>query len=77
VLILHAIEQAKRRGVMFDADGEGTQGTKAVFERLKFPHSVERNIFTRDDTDSIVHLVRKPIVDIVRPFVRFVKRRSP
>ena len=77
VLILHAVEQAKLRGVMFDADGVSTDGSKNLYDRLKFPHTAERNIFTRDDTQSMVHKVRKPIIDFVRPFVRFVKRRSP
>jgi len=77
VLILHAVEQAKLRGVVFDADGVSTNGTKALYERLKFPHTAERNIFTRDDTHSVVQKVGKPIIDLARPFVRFVKRISP
>ena len=77
VLILHAVEQAKLRGVVFDADGVSTNGTKALYERLKFPHTAERNIFTRDDTHSVVQKVGKPIIELARPFVRFVKRISP
>ena len=77
VLILHAVEQAKLRGVMFDADGVSTNGTQALYERLKFPHAAKRNIFTRDGTHSVVQKVGKPILGLARPFVRFVKRRSP
>jgi hypothetical protein len=48
-----------------------------LYERLKFPHTAKRNIFTRDHTHSVVQNVGKPIIDLARPFVRFVKRRSP
>jgi len=77
VLILHAVEQARLRGVVFDADGVSTNGTKALYERLKFPHTAERNIFTRDETRSVVQKVCKPIIDLARPFVRIAKRISP
>ena len=66
-LLLHAVQQAKARGVMFDADGVTGTGTDNLYRNLKFQHVAERNIFTRDDTHSLLHLAREKIKLLLSP----------
>lgn len=49
LLILHGTEDARRRGLIFDADGATTEGNQTLYRnRLKFPHTEYRDVFSRD-----------------------------
>jgi hypothetical protein len=49
LLILVGTEIARNMGLIFDADGASTEGNQILYrDRLKFPHSEFRDVFTRD-----------------------------
>jgi hypothetical protein len=49
LLILLGTEDARSRGLIFDADGAATRGSETLYrDRLKFPHSELRDVYTRD-----------------------------
>jgi hypothetical protein len=49
LLILVGTEDARSRGLVFDADGASTEGSQTLYrDRLKFPHAEFRDVFTRD-----------------------------
>lgn len=48
-LILDGTEDARRRGLIFDADGATTEGSQTLYrDRLKFPRAEHRDVFFRD-----------------------------
>jgi hypothetical protein len=49
LLILIGTEDARNRGLIFDADGATTDGNETLYrDRLKFPHVEFRDVFIRD-----------------------------
>lgn len=49
LLILAGTEAARKMGLIFDADGATTAGSRTLYrDRLKFPHTEFRDVFTRD-----------------------------
>ncbi len=58
LLILKGTEDARRRGLIFDADGATSEGSQTLYrDRLKFPHTEFRDVFTRDT--KVCHLYKK------------------
>jgi hypothetical protein len=61
LLIFEGTEDARRRGLIFDADGATTQGNETLYRnRLKFPHTEFRDVFSRDTRLHQVYKQLKP-----------------
>jgi hypothetical protein len=61
LLIVEGTEDARKRGLVFDADGATTQGNETLYrDRLKFPHVELRDVYYRDTTLHQVYKRLKP-----------------
>ncbi|MGD0796999.1 MAG: hypothetical protein ABR910_04665 [Acidobacteriaceae bacterium] len=65
LLIFEGTEDARRRGLIFDADGATTRGNETLYrDRLKFPRAEYRDVFHRD---TKLHRLYKQIKPRIRP----------
>lgn len=56
ILAFTAIRDAKRRNLVFDADGVSTDGTEHLYKAIfRLPAEEKRHIFARDTTASLVY----------------------
>jgi len=73
-LIVRARARARDIGVTFDADGVSTAGTKEFYEKLHFPHKLERDIFIRYNPAVSFLYKHRPEINMIRN--RFRKPRT-